>query len=147
MNFYAKLALCQSKRNLTEFPAADAANAVCVCFASTHVSHGTAGRVKGGGVGAAAGRTAVAPLGKDFAWLPKGSVVAVLCERSRTLLILHVRQRLRYIEYILPHTQTRNSVGICVCAWALLNVVRRLSKIAANERWYTICSGRRQQYN
>lgn len=34
------------------------------------------------------------------------------------------------------HTQTgtRNSVGICVCAWALLNVVRRLSKIAANER-------------
>lgn len=129
MNFYAKLALCQSKRNLTEFPAA-----VCVCFASTHVSRGTEGRVKGGG--GVAGRTAVAPLGKDFAWLPKGSVVAVLCERSRTLLILHVRQRLRYTEYILPHTHThtRASVGICVCAWALLNVVRRLSKIAANER-------------
>lgn len=31
-------------------------------------------------------------------------------------------------------THTRASVGICVCAWALLNVVRRLSKIAANER-------------
>lgn len=133
MNFYAKLALCQSKRNLTEFPAADAAAAVCVCFASTHVSRGTEGRVKGAGVGAAAGRRAVAPLGKDFAWLPKGSVVAVLCERSRTLLILHVRQRLRYIEYILPHKHSA-SVVIFVCAWALLNVVRRLSKIAANER-------------
>lgn len=45
------------------------------------------------------------------------------------------------------HTHVRNSVGICVCAWVLLNIVGRLSKIAANERWYTICSGRRQQYN
>lgn len=69
MNFYAKLARCQSKRNLTEFPAA-AAVAVCVCFASTHVFGGVGEVWRKSGWGKAR-RAVVAPLGKDFAWLAK----------------------------------------------------------------------------
>lgn len=131
MNFYAKLALCQSKRNLTEFPAFAAVCLLCLDarFAwnrrLTRRKRRSSSR-KNSSSTTWQGLCLAAKRKRRCCFMRKVTNTANTPRSTETTI---------YRVYTPTHTGTLcASVGICVCAWALLNVVRRLSKIAANER-------------